>query len=337
MEKYVVTGGLGFIGSNYIRFLLKNFSDIKIVNLDKMTYAGNPENLKDFENDDRYSFVKGDICDRALVEDLFRNFKPDYIINFAAESHVDRSIQEAADFIRTDVEGVWNLLENAKKFGFKRFIQISTDEVYGSIKEGFADENYPLKPSNPYSASKAGGDRLAYSYYVTFGLPVIITRASNNYGPYQYPEKLIPLFITNAIEGKKLPVYGDGMQKRDWLYVEDHCEAIQFILKNGKDGETYNISGGNEKYNIDVTKKLLELLGKGEELISYVADRPGHDRRYALNSEKLKALGWEPKIGFDEGLKRTVDWYVNNENWWRKLKDESFKRYYERNYNWRFK
>ena len=335
MKTYLVTGGLGFIGSNFVRHVLTDLEGIEVINLDKMTYAGNPDNLNDIEKDPRYHFFKGDICDRDLVERLFSDFSIDVVVNFAAESHVDRSIADAAGFIKTDIEGVWNLLEKAKKAGIERFVQISTDEVYGTIKEGSSDENYPLLPSNPYSASKAGGDRLAYSYFVTHNMPVIVTRASNNYGPYQYPEKMIPLFITNAIEGQKLPVYGDGGQRRDWLHVMDHCEAIQFIIEKGNIGETYNIAGNCEKPNIEVTEKILGFLGKSKELIAHIEDRPGHDRRYSLSGAKLAECGWSPRRTFEESLKETVRWYQDHEGWWKKLKDSEFKEYYKNNYGYR--
>ncbi|MBN1521643.1 MAG: dTDP-glucose 4,6-dehydratase [Candidatus Aureabacteria bacterium] len=335
VKTYLVTGGLGFIGSNFIRHILTHQSHIGIVNLDKMTYAGNPVNLKEFEGHERYRFVKGDICDRDLVDDIFSRQKPAVVVNFAAESHVDRSIEDAAGFIKTDIEGVWNLLEKSRTYGLEKFIQISTDEVYGAITEGAADENYPLKPSNPYSASKAGGDRLAFSYFVTYGMPVIVTRASNNYGPFQYPEKLIPLFITNALEDRKLPVYGDGRQRRDWLHVVDHCEAIQYIIEKGAEGETYNIAGNCEKVNLDVTEMILDILKKPKDLISYVKDRPGHDRRYSLDANKLFALGWKPGRNFEEGLRETVEWYVKNDRWWRKIKSGEFREYYKKHYSWR--
>ena len=337
MKTYLVTGGLGFIGSNFVRYILKNFSDIKVINIDKMTYAGHPDNLMDVQDNPLYSFFKGDICDRELVESIFQKNKIDVVVNFAAESHVDRSIEDAASFIKTDIEGVWNLLEKSKKHGIERFIQISTDEVYGTIPEGSADENYPLRPSNPYSASKAGGDRLAFSYFVTYGLPVIVTRASNNYGPFQYPEKMIPLFITNAMEDQRLPVYGDGHQKRDWLHVLDHCEAVQFIIEDGENGETYNIAGNCEKMNIEVTETILDLMEKSKDLLTYIEDRPGHDRRYSLASHKLKSIGWTAAREFRTGLKETVEWYIQNEAWWKKRKDSEFREYYKKNYGYRMK
>ncbi len=273
MKTYLVTGGSGFIGSNFVRQMLQNDTNCHIVNLDKLTYAGNPANLVDIEMDERYSFVHGDICDTDVVRQIFHQHKPQIIINFAAETHVDRSIGSPDDFIKTDVFGVFTLLEASKEFGVDLFLQISTDEVYGSIAEGSFCEGDPLLPSSPYSASKAGGDRLAYSYYVTYNLPVIITRASNNYGPFQYPEKLIPLFITNALEDRDLPVYGDGKNVRDWLYVSDHCSAVHFIIENGKLGEVYNVGGGNELQNIHITHQILEQLGKSTDLIKFVEDR----------------------------------------------------------------
>jgi len=331
-QTYIVTGGAGFIGSNYIHYLFEKYPQVKVINLDKLTYAGNPENLADLKSNPDYIFVKGDICDAKIVNQIFAEYKPDYLINFAAESHVDRSIGDAEDFIRTDMYGVYVLLEATRKYGLERFIQISTDEVYGSIESGSFTEESPLKPGNPYSASKAGGDRLAYSYYNTYKLPVIITRASNNYGPYQYPEKLIPLFVTNAMENKSLPLYGDGKNVRDWLYVKDHCKAIEFVLKNGKLGEVYNIAGGSEKENIEITKLILELTGKPESLIKPVADRIGHDRRYSLDASKLKALGWTQEHSFDTAMRETVQWYRNNRQWWEPLKSGEYLEYYKKHY-----
>jgi dTDP-glucose 4,6-dehydratase len=331
MRKYLVTGGAGFIGSNFIRYLLEKYDDAKVVNLDKLTYAGNLENLTDVENDPRYTFVKGDIADNAVVSSLMKDGM-DYVVNFAAETHVDRSIGDPTDFIRTDVFGAYVLLENSKEHGVKRFIQISTDEVYGSISEGYATEESPLMPSNPYSASKAGADRLAYSYYATYGLPVIVTRASNNFGPNQYPEKLIPLFVTNAIEDIPLPLYGDGRNVRDWLYVRDHCDAVDFIVEKGVDGEVYNVAGGNEKMNIDITNFIVDFLGKPKSIIKPVKDRLGHDRRYALSGEKLSKLGWSPAGEFEQEMRDTIDWYVNNPQWWKKIKSGEFKEYYLRQY-----
>ena len=332
-HSYLVTGGAGFIGSNYIRFLFERYGDaVRVVNLDKLTYAGNLENLRDVEKRENYHFIKGDICDSEIVDSIFQRFRPDFLVNFAAESHVDRSIGDAADFIRTDMQGVYVLLEAARKHGIGRFVQISTDEVYGSIDEGSFTEESPLMPSNPYAASKAGGDRLAFSYFVTYDLPVIITRASNNYGPFQYPEKLISLFVTNAIEDKALPLYGDGKNIRDWLYVRDHCDAIEFALQNGKLGEVYNIAGGNERENIEITRKILEYLRKSEELIRRVPDRLGHDRRYSLDGSKLAALGWTPKFEFERGLEETVRWYQQRSDWWKPLKSGEYLEFYKKHY-----
>ena len=333
MKTLLVTGGCGFIGSNFVRYILSNEKKCRVVNLDKLTYAGNPENLNDVAADKRYIFVKGDICDEKVVDAIFSDYKPDIVFNFAAESHVDRSIGKPDDFIRADMFGVFTLLEAMKQHGGELFVQISTDEVYGSIEKGEFTEEDPLMPSNPYSASKAGGDRLAYSYFVTYKLPVIVTRASNNYGPHQYPEKLIPLFVTNALEDQPLPLYGDGKNVRDWLYVEDHCSALHFIMTNGVLGEIYNIGGGNEMQNINITKLILDHLNKPESLIRFVEDRQGHDLRYALNIDKLRQLGWEPKHDFAVGIRRTIDWYVENEEWWRKIKSGDYKEYYRQAYN----
>ncbi len=329
---YLVTGGAGFIGSNYIHYLFRRYQNIKVINLDKLTYAGNLANLTDLESNPDYIFVKGDICDPAVVHQIFLDYRPNYVVNFAAESHVDRSIGKPDDFIRTDMFGVFILLEAAKEFGIDRFIQISTDEVYGSILSGSFTEESTLRPSNPYSASKAGGDRLAYSYFATYGLPVIVTRASNNYGPYQYPEKLIPLFVTNAIEDKPLPLYGDGKNIRDWLFVEDHCDAIEFILRNGKNGEVYNIAGGSEKENIEITNLILELVGKPKNLIRYVPDRIGHDRRYSLDATKLKNLGWQASHNFREAIELTVNWYIEHPEWWKPLKSGEYLEFYKKHY-----
>ena len=333
MKTYLVTGGSGFIGSNFVRQMLQNDTNCHIVNLDKLTYAGNPANLVDIEMDERYSFVHGDICDTDVVRQIFHQHKPQIIINFAAETHVDRSIGSPDDFIKTDVFGVFTLLEASKEFGVDLFLQISTDEVYGSIAEGSFCEGDPLLPSSPYSASKAGGDRLAYSYYVTYNLPVIITRASNNYGPFQYPEKLISLFVTNALEDRDLPVYGDGKNVRDWLYVSDHCSAVHFIIENGKLGEVYNVGGGNELQNIHITHQILEQLGKSTDLIKFVEDRKGHDLRYSLDCSKLNQLGWMPEHSFDEALAETIQWYQSNEAWWVPIKSGEFREYYKTHYN----
>ena len=332
MKKYFITGGCGFIGSNFIRYILTNDDSAIIINLDKLTYAGNPTNLSEYKDDERYIFCHGDICDSKIVKEIFIKYKPDYLLNFAAESHVDRSIGKPDDFIQTDIFGAFTLLETAREYGLERFIQISTDEVYGSIEKGSFSETDALMPRNPYSASKAGADRLAYSYFTTYQVPVIITRASNNYGPYQFPEKLIPLFVTNAIENKKLPVYGDGKNIRDWLFVEDHCDAIQHIIKNGDLGEIYNIGGGNELTNIEITDLILKNTDKPESLKKFVQDRLGHDRRYSLNCEKLANIGWNPKFKFFEAMKFTINWYKQNDGWWKPLKSGEYLEYYKEHY-----
>ena len=330
METFLVTGGAGFIGSNFIRYLFSRYPDIRVINLDKLTYAGNLDNLRDIENNPNYRFVKGDICDEKVVEEVMPGV--DVVVNFAAESHVDRSIGAPGDFIRTDMFGVFVLLEAAKRHGVKKFVQISTDEVYGSIEDGSFKETDPLMPSSPYSASKAGGDRLAYSYYVTYGMPVVITRCSNNFGPYQYPEKLIPLFITNALDDKELPIYGDGLNVRDWIYVEDHCSAIDVVLRKGANGEVYNIGAGNEKTNLEITEYILDKLGKPRSLMTFVKDRPGHDRRYSLDWSKIKRLGWTPSHTFEEAMDLTIDWYAKNRWWWEKLKSGEYLEFYRKHY-----
>jgi dTDP-glucose 4,6-dehydratase len=332
MKRVLVTGGAGFIGSCFARTLRAERSDAEIVVLDKLTYAGNLENLRLFDGDPLYRFVKGDIADPEAVADAMAGC--DAVLNFAAETHVDRSLLSAGHFLDTDVKGVFVLLEEARKVGVERFIQISTDEVYGQILEGAFTEADPLYPRNPYSAAKCGGDRLAYSFFASYGLPVIVTRASNNYGPYHYPEKLIPLFVTNAIDDLPLPLYGDGKYVRDWLYVEDHARALLFLLEKGTPGETYNVGGGNEVENIEITRRILSILGKPESLIRKVADRPGHDRRYALSTRKLEALGWKPTFDFEKGIESTVRWFVENEKWWRAIKerDAQFKEWYQKNY-----
>lgn len=331
MKTFLITGGAGFIGSNFIKYILAKYSDIRVFNLDKLTYCGNLENLKDIENDERYTFIRGDIADINIVNKIF-NEKPDILINFAAETHVDRSINQPDDFIKTDIYGTYNLLEVSKKCGLNLFVQISTDEIYGAIPEGSASEDSPLKPTNPYSASKAGADRLTYAYWATYKVPVIITRASNNFGPNQYPEKIIPLFITNALNDQFLPLYGDGLQIRDWIYVLDHCDAIDFITQKGKTGEVYNIGGSNLITNIEITRRILKILNKPESLIRHVTDRPGHDRRYSLNSNKLAKLGWRPKHKFEESLNDTVLWYKGNPEWWQKIKNGEFMEYYKKQY-----
>jgi len=315
--RILITGGAGFIGSNFIRYLLEKYPDCKIINLDKLTYAGNLDNLKDIENNKNYTFVKGDICDKKIVDKIARDCE--IIINFAAETHVDKSIIEAGSFVQTDVSGAYTLLDAAKRFGIKKFIQISTDEVYGSISRGSFKESDNLNPSSPYSASKAGADLLVIAYHRTFNLPVLITRSSNNFGLYQYPEKVIPLFITNALENKSLPLYGDGMNVRDWLFVLDNCEAIDLAMQEGEVGEIYNIASGIEKTNIEITRSILKELGKPESLINYVEDRLGHDRRYSLDCAKIRKLGWRPTHTFEEALKTTIQWYIENEWWWKLL------------------
>ncbi|MCK5466182.1 dTDP-glucose 4,6-dehydratase [Candidatus Parcubacteria bacterium] len=332
MMKLLITGGAGFIGSNFIHYILGKYPDYKIVNLDKLTYCGNLDNLKEVENNPNYKFIKGDICDKEKVTEIFENEKPDFIIHFAAETHVDRSILDPYAFIKTNVLGTHILLETAKKFGIERFLHISTDETYGSIENGKFKEEDILMPNSPYSASKASSDLLARSYFKTFSLPIIITRSSNNYGPYEYPEKVIPLFISNILEGKKVPLYGTGKNIRDWIFVLDNCEGIDTVLHNGEIGEIYNIGGGNEKTNLELTKIILNELGKDESQIEYVEDRLGHDFRYALDIEKAKKIGWEPKHSFEEAMKKTIAWYLENKDWWRKLKQEEFGKYYEKQY-----
>ncbi len=316
--KILVTGGCGFIGSNFIRRMLNKYRNYKICNLDKLTYAGNIDNLKDLENDPRYKFIKGDICDKKLVFDIMK--QSDVVIHFAAETHVDNSIKDSNEFINTNVKGTQTLLDVAKICGIKKFVQISTDEVYGSIANGSSKEEDKLEPNSPYSAAKAAGDLLARAYHITFKVPVVITRSSNNYGSYQHPEKLIPLFITNLLSGKKVPLYGDGLNVRDWLCVEDNCEAIDHILHNGEIGEIYNIGGENERNNTEITKTILKELNKDDSYIEFVKDRPGHDRRYSLDISKIRKLGWEPKTDFGKGMKETVKWYKENRKWWLKLK-----------------
>jgi len=316
-KRLLITGGAGFIGSNFIRHILNKYPDYHITNLDKLTYCGNLENLKDIEKNKNYKFVKGDIIDEALVRRLAKD--SDIIINFAAETHVDRSISDAASFVKTNVFGTHMLLEAAKNAGTELFIQISSDEVYGSIAEGSFKEDDPLKPNSPYSATKASGDMLARSYFITYKLPVIITRSSNNFGPYQYPEKVIPLFISNLLKNKKVPVYGDGMNVRDWLFVIDNCEAIDTVIHKGKAGEVYNIGGGSEITNIELTHTMLDILGKDKRSIEFVKDRPGHDRRYALDITKIRKLGWQPRHNFRSALMLTAQWYKGNRRWWEKL------------------
>ena len=316
-NRALITGGAGFIGSNFIRHILGTNPKLEIVNLDKMTYAGNPENLSGFDSNKNYSFMKGDICDQNAVEKAMKGC--DLVVNFAAETHVDRSISSASDFIRSNFNGVYHLLEQARKNEVKRFVQISTDEVYGSIPEGSSTEEDPPLPNSPYSASKASADLLCRSYFTTYGFPVLITRSSNNFGPFQHPEKLIPKFITNAMRNLPLPLYGNGLNVRDWIYVGDNCAGIEIVMLRGKPGEIYNIGGGNEMTNIEITKLILQELGKPESLIKKVTDRLGHDKRYSLDSSKLAALGWEPKHSFEKAMGETVAWYQKNRKWWTKL------------------
>lgn len=349
-RRVMVTGGAGFIGSNFIRYILRRHSGWRVINLDKLTYAGNPANLKDVQSDLRYQFVKGDIADRKLMDRLFKEEEVDAILNFAAESHVDRSILDASPFIETNVKGTQALLEVARQYPLERFIQISTDEVYGSLGEtGKFMEESPLQPNSPYAASKAAADLLCWAYHKAYGLPIIITRSSNNYGPYQFPEKLIPLLIRNALNGKELPVYGEGTNVRDWLYVEDNCRAIDLVLQEGRIGEVYNIGGSCEKKNIEVVELICDVLeeklrqsprlrthdSRLDELIEFIADPRGaaHDFRYALDCSKIKKeLGWKPQHDFEEGLKRTIEWYLENQDWLEKLITGEYQEYYEKVY-----
>jgi dTDP-glucose 4,6-dehydratase len=329
----LITGGAGFIGSNLIHYLLRHYEQIKIINLDKLTYAGNLENLEDIASDPRYEFIQGDICDRELVQAIFPRVQG--VIHLAAETHVDRSILDAGQFVLTDVFGTFVLLDALRRSPqVEFFLHVSTDEVYGSREEGYFREEDPLNPSSPYSASKAGADRLAYAYHVTYGLPIIIIRPSNNYGPYQYPEKFIPLFITNALDNLPLPLYGQGTNVRDWLHVEDHCRAMELVVKLGQPGEVYNIGANNEWPNIKVAEMICDYLGRPRSLIRLVKDRPGHDLRYALDCRKIRQLGWQPQIPFEQGLKETIKWYVQHEGWWRRIKEKSqaFRAFYEAYY-----
>lgn len=317
----LVTGGAGFIGSNFIRYMMNKYPPYKIVNLDKLTYCGNLNNLLDVEKNPNYRFIKGDVCNKSDVKEAIKDC--DTIVHFAAETHVDKSIVDPDTFIKTDVFGTYTLLQEALEHKIKKFVHISTDEVYGSVEKGSSKENDELKPRNPYAASKASAELLAYSFFATYGLPVVITRSSNNYGPYQYPEKIVPLFTINALQDKKLPLYGDGLNKRDWLYVMDNCKAIDLILHKGKNGEIYNIGGNNEKTNLEVTKIILSTLNKSDSLIEYVKDRPGHDKRYFLSNAKINKLGWKPEANFEQTMKETILWYKNNEWWWKPLINKS--------------
>ena len=322
LKTLLVTGGAGFIGSNFIHYIMAKYPGYKIINLDKLTYAGNLENLRDIEDEPNYNFIKGDICDKQKVEGIFNSNKIDAIVNFAAESHVDRSIIDPGVFIQTDVYGTFILLELTTKYEAGVFLQISTDEVYGSIEDGSFKETDTLAPNSPYSASKAGAEMIVRSFYKTYGTPVLITRTSNNFGPFQYPEKLIPLFVTNLMDNIKVPLYGDGMNVRDWIYVADNCEALDLVLHRGRLGEIYNIGSGNEKPNVWITKKLIELVGKDETMIRPVVDRLGHDRRYSVDCSKIgMELGWKAKTDFINALEMTVKWYIDNEDWWRPLKN----------------
>ena len=329
-HRLLVTGGAGFIGSAFVRRLIERHPTVEVVVLDKLTYAGNLANLEPVASSPRYRFVQGDINDATLVDDLAS--ATDAIVNFAAESHVDRSIEAPDAFIQTDVHGTFTLLEASRRHGHERYLQISTDEVYGNVPSGSSLETDALRPRSPYSASKAAGDLLVLAYHTTYGTPAMVTRASNNFGPYQYPEKVIPLFVTNAIDGEPLPLYGDGQQVRDWLYVDDHCDAVELVLAAGVPGEAYNVGGGNELTNLELTRRILELTGRDMALVRRVPDRPGHDRRYAVDCDKLRALGWKPAHPFEDALAATVSWYADNEDWWRPLKSGEYLDYYRRQY-----
>ncbi|MGG0814141.1 dTDP-glucose 4,6-dehydratase [Paenibacillus alvei] len=332
--KLLVTGGAGFIGSNFVIYMLNRYPDYKIVNVDALTYAGNLENLTEIQDNPNYNFVKADIADSQAMDKLFSE-GVDVVVNFAAESHVDRSILEPEIFVKTNVLGTQVLLDAAKKYGVTKFVQVSTDEVYGSLGEtGLFSETTPLTPNSPYSASKAGGDLLVRAYHETFGLPVNITRCSNNYGPYQFPEKLIPLMIANALNDKQLPIYGDGLNIRDWLYVEDHCSAIDLVIHKGRNGEVYNVGGNNERTNMHIVRTILDQLGKPESLIKYVEDRLGHDRRYGIDATKItNELGWKPKHTFETGIKETISWYLNNRTWWERIQSGEYQAFYEKQYS----
>jgi dTDP-glucose 4,6-dehydratase len=332
--KLLVTGGAGFIGSNFVRYMVNKYPEYQIVNLDLLTYAGNLENLKDIENASNYKFVRGDIADREFINGLFQEEKFDYVLNFAAESHVDRSITDPGIFVQTNIQGTLALLDAAKTLGVTKYLQVSTDEVYGTLGEtGYFTEETPLAANSPYSASKAGADLLVRAYHETFGLPVNITRCSNNYGPFHFPEKLIPLMIINALNDKELPIYGDGLNIRDWLHVEDHCQAIDLVLHKGRNGEVYNVGGNNERTNIEIVKTILKHLDKPESLMKFVTDRPGHDRRYAIDATKLRTeLGWSPKYNFDTGIEQTINWYLNNSEWWENIISGEYQDYVKSQY-----
>ncbi|MEH7493685.1 dTDP-glucose 4,6-dehydratase [Neobacillus niacini] len=332
--KLLVTGGAGFIGSNFVRYMVNKYPEYQIVNLDLLTYAGNLENLKDIENASNYKFVRGDIADREFINGLFQEEKFDYVLNFAAESHVDRSITDPGIFVQTNIQGTLALLDAAKTFGVTKYLQVSTDEVYGTLGEtGYFTEETPLAANSPYSASKAGADLLVRAYHETFGLPVNITRCSNNYGPFHFPEKLIPLMIINALHDKELPIYGDGLNIRDWLHVEDHCQAIDLVLHKGRNGEVYNVGGNNERTNIEIVKTILKHLNKPESLMKFVTDRLGHDRRYAIDATKLRTeLGWSPKYNFDTGIEQTINWYLNNREWWENIISGEYQDYVKSQY-----
>lgn len=335
MKKILITGGAGFIGSNFINYILKSRNDYFIINLDKLTYAGNLENLKEVESNKNYTFVKGDITNSDLVNYIFEKYSIKYVINFAAESHVDRSISGSEVFFSTNVIGTNVLLEASKRYEVERFLQISTDEVYGSLgAAGLFTEQTPLSPNSPYSASKAASDMMVQAFHHTYGLPVVITRCSNNYGPYQFPEKLIPLMILNSLQNKKLPVYGDGMNVRDWIYVIDHNKAVELVFEKGRIGEVYNIGASNEMPNLEIIKLILKNLNRSEELIQFVKDRPGHDRRYAIDSTKIQTeLGWKPEFNFDSAIQHTIEWYLQNKNWWERIISGEYQKYYNLQYS----
>lgn len=332
MKNLLVTGGAGFIGSNFVRHILQKYSGYTVVVFDKLTYAGNLDNLEEVSENARYKFVRGDIADRGVVARALKANQIDTVVNFAAETHVDRSILAPDAFIQTNSMGVYTLLDESHKHGVERFLQVSTDEVYGSIPEGYFKEGDPLEPNSPYAASKASGDLMVRAYHITYGLNAVITRGSNTFGPYQYPEKLLPLFITNAIDNAPLPLYGDGMQVRDWLYVADHVAGIDLALHEGEPGEIYNLGGESERHNIDLIHEMLHIMGKPQTLIRPVADRPGHDRRYALDNTKITGLGWEHSVTFERALEYTIRWYQENDWWWRKIKSGEYRAYYEAQY-----